>query len=585
MSNVATKLAVRSWDRGVSLGRIEAAERQLKLAYEARDTIYTDLRTFFEKAEYRDHSERVRRYVDELRVCDDSSAKLGDGVLASAEALMGIERDQGQLDDEAGALNERQSLADAREKLLKMDALQARWDGFKYPDVLKVDISKRIPVPSPQRNKLESRLKEYTILLGDFEKVRNQSNSQDLEGALLAARELWSDSPDLGKLELAIQSRRDIEGKEKAEKIAAEQKLASEKEARVQQIEASLEKALQRSSIEEGERLINELKAQGRADATLHLFEERIANLKANLKANRELAGDKNRIVASIQDALVDRSKLGKQSPLPQLYSLLRQLDPQHELLKNARESIASVIIADWATVLARDPDARVRETALRQKILESYYPWRVRDNASGIEMLLVPSTGAADAPFYMAIDELSWGAWFDVFRDYAQDKDVSVDDYKWCFHTITAATEFRQIRLRDHPAWLNRVDGDRITAALSSKQLRLPTYAEWIRASLLDQGTLKESELPEYAWIRSNTKYIDVRDKQSWYLSLPSDRPKRANDLGFFNMYGNVWELLVDGTAMGGACNSTPRECLSTRAANLDRGRMMFGVRPTRDP
>jgi hypothetical protein len=428
---------------------------------------------------------------------------------------------------------------------------------------------------------LESRLKKYTFLLDDFAKVRNQSSSQDLEGVLLAARELWSDSPDLGKLELAIQSRRDIEGKEKAERLAAEQKLASEKEARVQQIEASLEAALQRSSIEEGERLIKELKAQGREGAALHLFEERIANLKAN----RELASDKNRIVTSIQDALVDRSKLGKQSPLPQLYSLLRQLDPQHELLKNARESIASVIIADWATVLARDPDARVRDPALRQKILESYYPWRVRDNASGIEMLLVPSTSAADAPFYMAIDELSWGAWFDVFRDYAQDKDVSVDDYKWCFQTITAATEFRQIRLRDHPAWLNRVDNDRITGALRSKQLRLPTYAEWIRASLLDQGTLKESELPEYAWIRSNTKHIDVRDKQSWYLSLPSDRPKRANDLGFFNMYGNVWELLVDGTAMGGACNSTPRECLSTRAASLDTERMMFGVRPTRDP
>ncbi|MCE2882542.1 MAG: SUMF1/EgtB/PvdO family nonheme iron enzyme [Planctomycetaceae bacterium] len=45
-----------------------------------------------------------------------------------------------------------------------------------------------------------------------------------------------------------------------------------------------------------------------------------------------------------------------------------------------------------WFTVLEQSPNpAVVTNKAIRQRIIEAAYPWRVRDNASGIEMLLVP--------------------------------------------------------------------------------------------------------------------------------------------------------------------------------------------------
>ncbi|MDA1262546.1 MAG: SUMF1/EgtB/PvdO family nonheme iron enzyme, partial [Planctomycetota bacterium] len=46
-----------------------------------------------------------------------------------------------------------------------------------------------------------------------------------------------------------------------------------------------------------------------------------------------------------------------------------------------------------WATVLAWTPDpAVVTNTTLRNAITASGLPWRVRDNSSNIEMLLVPA-------------------------------------------------------------------------------------------------------------------------------------------------------------------------------------------------
>ncbi|MDA1263396.1 MAG: dockerin type I domain-containing protein, partial [Planctomycetota bacterium] len=46
-----------------------------------------------------------------------------------------------------------------------------------------------------------------------------------------------------------------------------------------------------------------------------------------------------------------------------------------------------------WATVLERTPNpAVVTNTTLRNAITASGLPWRVRDNASNIEMLLIPA-------------------------------------------------------------------------------------------------------------------------------------------------------------------------------------------------
>ena len=45
-----------------------------------------------------------------------------------------------------------------------------------------------------------------------------------------------------------------------------------------------------------------------------------------------------------------------------------------------------------WCTILEQAPDAAVvTDAAVRAKIVASGFPWRVRDNSSDIEMLLIP--------------------------------------------------------------------------------------------------------------------------------------------------------------------------------------------------
>jgi hypothetical protein len=45
-----------------------------------------------------------------------------------------------------------------------------------------------------------------------------------------------------------------------------------------------------------------------------------------------------------------------------------------------------------WATVLEQNPDpAVVTDAALRNAIIATGYPWRVRDNGTNIEMVLIP--------------------------------------------------------------------------------------------------------------------------------------------------------------------------------------------------
>ena len=210
-----------------------------------------------------------------------------------------------------------------------------------------------------------------------------------------------------------------------------------------------------------------------------------------------------------------------------------------------------------WATVLEWAPDcAVVTNVTLRNAITASGLPWRVRDNGTGIEMLLVPAgtftmgcsastqygCGADESPthqvtlpqaFYMGRYEVTQAQWqakmgsnpsfFVPANGYSSDTRKPVEQVSW--NMIAATGGFM------------RVTG-----------LRLPTEAEWEYAYRAGTTTAfhSYSELP--TGFNDDTLLGNI----AWFHPAADGQThavggKLANGLGLHDMAGNVWEWCQD--------------------------------------
>jgi formylglycine-generating enzyme required for sulfatase activity len=206
-----------------------------------------------------------------------------------------------------------------------------------------------------------------------------------------------------------------------------------------------------------------------------------------------------------------------------------------------------------WGSVLEQQPDPTViTNPPLRNAIIATGMPWRVRDNATSIEMLLVPP------------GTFGMGAGADVADPHWQElPQHQVTLTRAYYISRTEVTQAQWVaRMGSNPAYfqppnipssnlnlpIESVSWDSVHQFLAGTGLRLPTEAEWEfayrggtttafhGAAPFPNGTADEAWAPQIAWIGVN--------------SAGRTHPvgeKFANGLGLRDMGGNVWEFCED--------------------------------------
>jgi formylglycine-generating enzyme required for sulfatase activity len=208
--------------------------------------------------------------------------------------------------------------------------------------------------------------------------------------------------------------------------------------------------------------------------------------------------------------------------------------------------------VPGWATLIEARPDpAVVTDRALRAAIEATGLAWRVRDTATGIEMLLVPN-GTFDMGCIVGSDSHPCDSWEQPVHQVTLTSPYylgrfEVTQAQWQQRTGTNPAFFQspsaQVPARDVGSRpVERVSWTGTQAFLGTDGLRLPTEAEWefaCRAGTrtpFHNGSTADATLTTIAWCGLNA------DGQTRAVG-----GRAPNALGFHDMLGNVWEWVGD--------------------------------------
>ena len=232
-----------------------------------------------------------------------------------------------------------------------------------------------------------------------------------------------------------------------------------------------------------------------------------------------------------------------------------------------------------WATVLQWNPDPDVvLDAAVRAKIVASGYPWRVRDNSSGIEMLLIPggtfTMGCSRSNSYVCDGDESPSHQVTLSKAFYLGK-TEVTQAQWQAKMVSNPSYFQPPNYTlDTSRPVEQVNWNDIAGFNTATGLRLPTEAEWEYAYRGGTTTAFHS-MPGYP---NGTNDDRLLGNIAWYYSNSGSTThavagKAANAFGMYDMSGNVYEWCNDLYGSYAAGNATDPTGPSSGSYRVVRG------------